>query len=514
MPIRLLSFERHEIGLEIKLLERGAIISFLEPKLRRLLNAKYPTWDLSTVPTEENVFAIKGLVRQATHYAILSHTWLRSDPGEITYSDWISRSFNPDEAGYRKLANFCRVASTNHNLSIGWMDTVCINKDSSSELDESIRSMYNWYQCAKVCIIYLAETTALLDIHRDPWFTRGWTLQELIAPFVVKFYNRNWIQFIQRTNNDKPSPSFSNIIPEILQEIEKATTMSEFELVNISKAPISRSMQLAANRIVTRQEDAAYSLMGIFNVSIATAYGEGSERAFSRLLQEILNVERFGVLDIINWAGLGRSQRSHILPRSPQQYRFCSSSLDLSDVTPLEPLTLTNMGTRIFVLLMPGISIARPTGRDQHPKVSPNGDYTATVNITDPDDDRLGKRTFHLLDRRISGPDGGKESDNGQLMTQNTFAVFNIEWKPGGLYIPQTCVAVVLRCFEDAGKVTSTGMFLRVYTSEPCVFKLKKRSTERRSRNTDSYVDMDEAGEVIAVEDLRKHGMQLVLKYL
>ncbi|KAF9482100.1 hypothetical protein BDN70DRAFT_802287, partial [Pholiota conissans] len=220
--------------------------------------------------------AISRLLPKYVGYAILSHTWLRTSPGEVTYGDWNKGLFRTMDLGYQKLAHFCR-----YGVALAWMDTVCINKDSSSELDESIRSMYDWYKRAKICIVLLAESRSIADIRNDGWFTRGWTLQELFAPNAIKFYTRDWKCFAPDSTSDKANEN-------IVRQIEMATGITKDELRRIHNAPISRRMQLAAPRKVTREEDTAYSLMGLFDVSISIAYGEGAERAFSRLVQAIL----------------------------------------------------------------------------------------------------------------------------------------------------------------------------------------------------------------------------------
>ncbi|KAF9475476.1 hypothetical protein BDN70DRAFT_780939, partial [Pholiota conissans] len=214
-------------------------------------------------------------------YAILSHTWNQT-AGEFTYDDWQNGPVDAMDPKCQKLIKFCSAAWENNRLRFGWIDTVCIDKKSSSELDESIRSMYKWYSNAAVCITYLAETGSLSDMKYDSWFTRGWTLQELVAPKFIKFYNKHWERLVPFNNNDAEHYS-------VLQSIENATTITSDELCHIHNAPISRRMELAAKRRVTREEDTAYSLMGIFGVSISTAYGEGATRAFFRLLKEIFD---------------------------------------------------------------------------------------------------------------------------------------------------------------------------------------------------------------------------------
>ncbi|KAF9472274.1 hypothetical protein BDN70DRAFT_818885, partial [Pholiota conissans] len=232
--------------------------------------------------TQVNHYVRWDQLIDVTRYAILSHTWIRSESGEITYDNWQKGTFDLTHPGFEKLVYFCRAALENHGLSLGWMDTVCIDKSSSSELDESIRSMYKWYHNSSICITYLAESSSVTDIANDSWFTRGWTLQELLAPHTLKFYDRNWNQ-LTSASNDKRHEG-------VLEQIKFATSITEKELTakDMSSHLISRRMQWAAKRCVTRDEDIAYSLMGIFEISMSIAYGEGAEIAFSRLVKEII----------------------------------------------------------------------------------------------------------------------------------------------------------------------------------------------------------------------------------
>ncbi|KAF9477388.1 hypothetical protein BDN70DRAFT_810788, partial [Pholiota conissans] len=248
--------------------------------------------------TYENLFSLQSNtdlnVSELTKYAILSHTWLRSTSAEVTYSDWYSKTFDMSHIGYRKLVNFCKVASADFGLTLGWIDTVCIDKSSSSELDESIRSMYKWYQKSAVCITYLSETITLDDMASDPWFTRGWTLQELIAPMNLKFYTQNWVQLVGSVSNDKA-------VDDIQNQIEIAANITGIELSSPSSVPVSRKMEWAARRQVTRGEDTAYSLMGLFGINMSIAYGEGPKTAFIRLIKKILATSKSEILDIFNW---------------------------------------------------------------------------------------------------------------------------------------------------------------------------------------------------------------------
>jgi hypothetical protein len=352
---------------------------------------------------------IKEIVQENTKYAILSHTWLRGSDSEVTYGAWRLRQFDTQRPGYQKLANFCKSAWKDHGLSFGWMDTICINKDSSSELDESIRSMYKWYAGSDICITYLAETVALDDIHRDPWFTRGWTFQELLAPDCMTFYSKHWRKFVPYTHlGDKYNPY-------ILNQISKATSITKDDLHASNDLPISRKMQLAAKRNVMREEDIAYSLMGVCGVSISIAYGEGAERAFFRLMTEVLNTSR-KVVDIFNCAQKEHPERPSIIPSGPLAYLQCSKDVMwMRHYPPIEPLLLTHVGLRMPTLLMPSLREDDPGFRN-----APIGDYYATLRLPGPFSRNL--TSCHLLDKGIKKSIAGTWRDLSWALTRSNFA--------------------------------------------------------------------------------------------
>lgn len=171
--------------------------------------------------------------------------------------------------------------------------------------------MYSWYSAAEICYVYLADVPsaeAVLAVpgkwefdrsgifERSRWFTRGWTLQELIAPDVVEFYAADWTEIGTKE-------SLANILVGITGIDSKALRGSDPSLFNLAER-----MSWAARRVTTRPEDAAYCLLGIFGVNMPLIYGEGP-RAFLRLLESILRTHQD--YTIISW---GLKDRIWTLP--------------------------------------------------------------------------------------------------------------------------------------------------------------------------------------------------------
>ncbi|KAH7408813.1 hypothetical protein DE146DRAFT_597036, partial [Phaeosphaeria sp. MPI-PUGE-AT-0046c] len=165
----------------------------------------------------------------------------------------------------------------------------CIDKSSNAELSEAINSMFQWYYMANKCYVYLSDVTVdscnrknttlqqtwKLSFRRSRWFTRGWTLQELLAPISVEFFSVDGERL-----GDKKS---------MVSEIQEITRISTRALLGspMSEFSIDERMSWAKRRETTREEDAAYALLGIFNIHMPLLYGERREKAFNRLRKEI-----------------------------------------------------------------------------------------------------------------------------------------------------------------------------------------------------------------------------------
>jgi hypothetical protein len=234
----------------------------------RLLNAR-------TVTLEE------FFENEAPGYAILSHTWGKDEVSlqEIQGSPPLCKS------GYTKILKACQQALRD-GLDYVWVDTCCIDKTSSAELSQAINSMFRWYEKAWVCYAYLVDVS--LDDERNDafrksrWFTRGWTLQELLAPKRFNFYSSDWSYIASREDLADIISTVTKIDQQYLR-----STVQHHRGAYLQQASVAERMSWASTRQTTRTEDIAYCLLGIFGISMPLIYGEG-EMAFIRLQEEIL----------------------------------------------------------------------------------------------------------------------------------------------------------------------------------------------------------------------------------
>lgn len=164
-----------------------------------------------------------------------------------------------------------------------WIDACCIDKTSSAELSEAINSMYDWYSHAEVCYVFFADVSDAESPHapdsrfrRSMWFTRGWTLQELIVPWGTVFLSKEWRMIGTKASLAGVIEAVTGIERDVLLHVRPLHTVS-----------VARRMSWASLRRTTRVEDEAYCLMGIFGVRLPVIYGEGTQ-AFIRLQEEIM----------------------------------------------------------------------------------------------------------------------------------------------------------------------------------------------------------------------------------
>ncbi|KAL2259925.1 hypothetical protein VTK26DRAFT_6239 [Humicola hyalothermophila] len=378
-------------------------------------------------------------------YVILSHTW---GPEEVTYEDLmlLPKAILAKKAGYAKLIG-CASKAAADGYEYVWVDTCCINKSSSAELSEAINSMYRWYQEAHICYAYMADVSLdvqapstgvaspgtqsaqpsrsptpnelasgrpryhtipsiLRDYDKLPrtfensrWFTRGWTLQELIAPPLVEFYAHDWREIGTKFSLRKVISKVTGIDVRVLEGADPST------------CHVAERMSWAANRQTTRVEDAAYCLLGIFKVHMPLIYGEG-QRAFHRLQKEIMKTTEdytmlaWGLSKYLSnkhhWKGVQRNnlvEPRRPLADSPNDFELhnraawtysqliqdaettvtaeCSPSLD--DTPPL----ITSRGLRVSLLLRPckpRSGTGNITNTSGNGPISGGGDILAYIN--------------------------------------------------------------------------------------------------------------------------------------
>ena len=219
-------------------------------------------------------------------YAILSHTW---ETDEVTYQNMqlvMQKKVNPQDfrLGYTKIQQCCNQA-VKDGYDYVWIDTCCIDKTSSAELSEAINSMFDWYQKSAICYAYLSDAKSVQPHESEDvlveklgscrWFTRGWTLQELIAPSNMLFFGNDWEMIGTKER-------LSGVLTRITG-IDKVI----LEGGNVNEISVAKRMSWASKRVTTRTEDIAYCLLGIFDVNLPLLYGEG-RKAFTRLQEEIM----------------------------------------------------------------------------------------------------------------------------------------------------------------------------------------------------------------------------------
>lgn len=224
-------------------------------------------------------------------YAILSHRWITGK--EASYQDLqrickrgclLADQSGNQVAGLKKIMNFRRVAR-NNGLDWCWADTICIDKTNSVELGEAINSMFDWYQDADECYVYLADIVKTESWRTDrdqsflssEWFRRGWTLQEFIAAGSVIFLDASWECLGTKWT----------LGPLLAEKMGLGMDLLNDPSFFLRILPLADLMALACGRITTRYEDKAYSLMGLFGVSMPSIYGEGW-KAFRRLQESII----------------------------------------------------------------------------------------------------------------------------------------------------------------------------------------------------------------------------------
>jgi hypothetical protein len=249
--------------------------------------------------TDGELVLTKHKDKEVPVYAILSHTW---GDEEVTLQD-LEAGTGTEKLGWRKI-QFCAAQSEVDGLQYFWIDTCCIDKRDSVELSAAINSMFRWYQRAMRCYVYLDVSKSQEDdcnmwehaFRKSRWFTRAWTLQELIAPASVEFFTSEG----ERLGNKL---TLEALIYEITGVARNALLGHE-----LSSFSVSERMSWAEGRQATLEEDEIYSLLGIFGIAMPLIYGEGRRNAARRLEEEV-----------------HKSYRGELFPPGPAETRWLTS---------------------------------------------------------------------------------------------------------------------------------------------------------------------------------------------
>jgi hypothetical protein len=304
-------------------------------------------------------------------YAILSHRW-RAE--EVTFREYRKiRDTIQHRAGYKKIVDLCYLARR-RGLHYAWVDTCCIDKRSSAELSEAINSMYRWYKESAECYVFLDDYDSddPSSLARCEWFSRGWTLQELIAPEYCIFFTAAWTVIghkhhwkltkcpCNRRSTDEPQ-ELLEWGPDLLSKLATITHIQVRILTGTravsSGASVAQRMSWASQRATTRIEDRVYSLLGIFDINMPLLYGEGL-RAFRRLQEEIIRTTHdtsifcFGSTNTLTLCSSTHSSyRMHQAPLLAESPAHFSTWKDVRPgrIASNEPYSVTNMGLRMVV---------------------------------------------------------------------------------------------------------------------------------------------------------------------
>jgi hypothetical protein len=258
---------------------------------------------------------IQDVVAMYFRYVMLSHRWEGNEPLLHSIQGKVVYDLDPI-GGMAKLQSFC-TTSRDMGYRWTWIDTCCIDQTNNIEVQQSVNSMFIWYCNSALTIIYLSDVPPSSQpgaLANSAWNTRGWTVQEFLAPKFVLFYQKNWSLYL-----DDRSPNHKDSLV-IMQEMRDATGIDVQPLVAFRPGmrDAREKLHWMSSRVTTWQEDIAYSLFGIFGVRLPVIYGERKQSALGRLLQEV--VAQSGDISALEWAGQS-SEFNSCLPADITSYK-------------------------------------------------------------------------------------------------------------------------------------------------------------------------------------------------
>ncbi|CEJ93232.1 hypothetical protein VHEMI08840 [[Torrubiella] hemipterigena] len=253
-------------------------------------------------------------------YAILSHTWdvvtKLPPPAAIQWAvDVQSKKYL---ALLPKIIEASRLA-LEQGIDYLWTDWLCIDSSSSASLEKAVNGALSLLQQCALCIVHLD------DLEKDSfdeeglaqcrYWTRSWTLQELIIPQNVQFYDASW-----KLCGEKHDADVSTIVSTVTG-IPVPVLVEPDALWDTALAV---RMSWAARRTCRREEDIAYSLLALAGVTLQVRYGEGSEATFLRFQEEVLRNTRD--TSLLAWRSSVGDLPRGLLARSPLEFQHFQST--------------------------------------------------------------------------------------------------------------------------------------------------------------------------------------------
>ncbi|KAK4202921.1 vegetative incompatibility protein HET-E-1 [Triangularia verruculosa] len=313
-------------------------------------------------------FELEEYYGNVPQYAILSHRWGKE---ELGFQDWTKYSQSTDRKTWkgRGIAKIlgARKQAIQDGYHYLWCDTCCIDKSSSAELSENINSMFNYYADAAVCYAYMRDVPELGEggaseqmkkFEASRWFTRGWTLQELLAPKKVVFFAKDWSLIGTR---GKLVTRISNITGIATRFILRRTQDPAVP-PPLFAAGVATKMSWLSRRETTRVEDMAYCMLGIFDINMPLLYGEG-HKAFTRLQEEIIRVSNDQSIFCWRWdekfvphnwvSILSPSPRAFDQSADYKAYRLIEDGDEYKTLMSQLTYSLTNIGLSINLPVVP-----------------------------------------------------------------------------------------------------------------------------------------------------------------
>lgn len=291
-----------------------------------------------------STLALHFFTQPKVKYVILSHTW---NLEELSFQEFQDLSSARTKQGFSKIQRTCDIALS-EGIEWAWVDTCCIDKTSSAELSESINSMFAWYNNSEVCLAYLEDLTPDKSFDEGfancRWPTRGWTLQELIAPKQLIFYDSAWVARTTKLASLDIIVRVTGVNEDVLEDSSHLGTTT-----------VAQRMSWVSQRSTTRIEDMAYCMFGMFDLHMPLIYGEG-DKAFMRLQEEI--AKHTTDLSLFAWTAdipEGTPAEHHyrgILARSPHEFKHCGNLVQRNSLPSFKEFAITNRGLRIEATLV------------------------------------------------------------------------------------------------------------------------------------------------------------------